>query len=280
MGQLKIHLANYEPNRQGGGWTFANNLVKAMGDKITGYDEAEIYFIAGPTMVSREAVEKAKDEGKKIVLRIDNAVRNSRNRNTGMSRMKDFADWADLVIYQSQWAKNYLKPFTKKDGPVILNGCDLELFKPDEKIPGSVLYSRQNRDETKNWEVARYLFTRLSLLESKQKLYIVGNFSPELVEGNFDFYMGEAFEFMPTLSHSAYAKLLRRMQFFLYTYWNDACSNSLIEALCSGCKISGDMYFRNTGGAPEITTAFETRGRDYFGLDRMAKAYTEALESL
>lgn len=276
MGQLKVHLANYEPARHGGGWTFQNNFHKVMGEDITDYEEAGIYFVAGPTMVAREAVERAKADGKKIVLRIDNAVRNSRNRNTGMSRMKDFATWADLVIYQSQWAKDYLMPFTGKDGPVILNGTDIEVFQPATKTPDSYIYSRFNRDETKGWEVARYWFSR----QQAGKLYIVGNFSPELVEGNFDFYMGEDYQFIPTLPHDSYASLLNTMQNFIYTYYNDACSNSLIEALCSGCRIVGDMYFRNSGGSPEIITAYETRGRDYFSLERMVNQYRKALESL
>ena len=111
---MKIHLAKYEPNRIGGGWTFMRNLVKAMQEELfVDYENADIYFIASPSMVSRDEVKQAKADGKSIVLRLDNAVRNSRNRNTGMSRMFDFAQMADLVIYQSQWARDYLEPFTK-----------------------------------------------------------------------------------------------------------------------------------------------------------------------
>jgi hypothetical protein len=67
---------------------------------------------------------------------------------------------------------------------------------------------------------------------------------------------------------------------FLYTYFNDACSNSLIEALVSGCEIVGDEYYRNTGGAPEIITKFTEYGRDYFGLERMCTQYYEVMKLL
>ena len=113
---MKIYIAKFEPDRIGGGWSFASNFHDGMGDLITAnYDEADIYFITSPSMVQRDEVAKAKADGKKIVLRLDNAVRNSRNRNTGMTRMKDFAEWSDLIIYQSNWAKDYLMPFLKKD---------------------------------------------------------------------------------------------------------------------------------------------------------------------
>jgi glycosyltransferase involved in cell wall biosynthesis len=57
------------------------------------------------------------------------------------------------------------------------------------------------------------------------------------------------------------ADLYRNCGKFLYTYYNDACSNTLIEALCSGCEVVGDKYYRKTGGAAEIMAAFRGRWR-------------------
>ena len=86
---MKIHVANYQPNKIGGGWTFTNYFVSWFGN--TSYDEADVYFIPSASTVERDAVRKAKEDGKKIVLRVDNAIRNSRNRNTGMTRLYDFS---------------------------------------------------------------------------------------------------------------------------------------------------------------------------------------------
>lgn len=277
---MKLHIAKYEPNRIGGGWSFCRNLAKGLGDQLSDYNEADIYFIPSPSMVQREEVQKAKQDGKKVVLRLDNAVRNSRNRNTGMSRMKDFAEWADLVIYQSNWAKDYLGEFLNTDGVVIHNGVDLELYQAREKTPQSILYSRFNRDETKNYEVARYWFSRYSYKNPEAKLFIVGQFSDELKQGNFDFYRGENFEYIGVLDERNMAKLYAVTDMFLYTYFNDACSNSLIEALVSGCKIVGDKYYRNTGGATEIREAYRQHGREYFGIERMVQEYVEQLQKL
>ena len=84
----------------GGGWSFMGNFAKAMKDNLTNYEDADIYFVTSASMVERDEVQKAKNDGKKIVLRCDNIIRNSRNRNTGMSRMKDMAEMADLVGLQ------------------------------------------------------------------------------------------------------------------------------------------------------------------------------------
>lgn len=286
---MKIHLPKYEPGRTGGGWTFQRNFVRGAGDKATrDYEEADIYFIAGATMVSRDEVLKAKEDGKKIVLRVDNAVRNSRNKNSGMTRMKDFAEWADLVVYQSRWAQDYLDSFLNvTNKTVILNGVDTDLYYPGKPVTADTyLYSRYNRDETKGWEVARYWYSREianaqhGFQINQPRLYIVGQFSPELVDGNFDFYQDEQYTYLGILNEHSMADLYRNCKYLIYTYFNDACSNTLIEALVSGCTVAGYSYFAETGGAPEIIGAYRRYGRDYFSIKRMVDNYLMEFEKL
>jgi hypothetical protein len=279
---MKIHLAKYEPERIGGGWTFMRNFAKGMKGDLTSYEEADIYFISSPSIVSRDEVFQAKKDGKKILLRVDNAVRNSRNRNTGMSRMFDFAQLADVLVYQSRWAQRYLQPFLGKKGSVILNGIDLALYKPPTIPPNRnfVFYSRFNRDETKNWEVARYWFSQFHMDYPDSKLYIAGQFSQELRDGNFDFYMGEDYQFLGVLPPEELAAIYRYCHKFLYTYYNDACSNSLIEALCSDCEIVGGFYYQDTGGSKEIIDLFARHGRQRFSIDFMCAKYKEVLAAI
>lgn len=283
---MKINLANYEPNRTGGGWTFSRNFAKGVGDKLTSYEQAEIFFIAGPTMASYEDVEKAKKDGKKVVLRIDNIVRNSRNRNTGMSRMKAFAEQADLVVFQSDYALHVLgHQFLGIDGPIIINGCDTDLFNPtgrEENLEARFLYSRVNRDETKNWEMARFTFQQeYDKREGDAILHLVGQFSPELVEYNFDFYMGEKYKYWGTVSDpSAMSAIYKNVDYLIYTFWQDACSNTLIEALCSGCNVADAYGMLETGGAPDIYQNYEKHGIEYFSLKRMTDEYLKEMARL
>lgn len=263
---MKVHVANYEPNRLGGGWTAARYLYEGLGG--VSYDEADTYLICGPTMVERKDVVQAKQDGKKIVLRVDNAVRDSRNRGTGMSRLRDFCNMADLVIYQSQWAKNFLMPFTKTEGVVILNGVDTQRFNPShERRDDTYLYIRSSRDEGKQWVMAWYWF-----VNNPGHLDIVGKFSSENIDWGFDFYNNERFTFWGELSDIREA--YQRNRYFLYTYLNDACSNTLLEARASGCEIVDVYGMLQTGGAPEIMACED------ISVERMIKEYKTELEKL
>lgn len=266
---MKIHLLNYEPNRTGGGWTAARYLYEGL--NCVDYSEADCVLITGPTMAHHDQVEQARRDGKKIVLRVDNAVRDSRNRGTGMSRMKSFADQADLVVYQSQWAREFLLPFTKKDGPVILNGVDTKRFCPSDHPhrEDSYLYVRSSRDEGKNWIGAWYWF-----VNNPGFLRIVGKFSPDNLEWNFDFYNNERFSFMGEQPPDVMPGLFRASKYFLYSYICDASSNTLLEARASGCEIVDVFGALQTGGAPEIMACKD------ISVERMVKEYREAIDGI
>lgn len=260
-----IHIANYDPARLGGGWSFSRNLAKGLGQ--TPYEEAKVYLIPGPTMASHVDVLKAKQDGKKIVLRVDNAVRDSRNRGTGMSRLKAFSELADLVVYQSNWAKNFLSPFTKKDGVVILNGVDTERFKPGTPQDDTYLYVRSSRDEGKQWIMAWYWF-----VNNPGHLDIVGKFSPDNIEWNFDFFNGEKITFLG--EQADMPSIYQRNKYFLYTYLNEAGSNTLLEARASGCQIVSVYGMLDTGCGPEYMALQD------ISLERMVREYKEAAVSL
>lgn len=264
---MKCHILNYQPARTGGGWTAARYLYEGL--NCVDYHEADVILITGPTMASHDDVARAKSDGKMIVLRVDNAVRDSRNRGTGMTRMKSFCDIANLVIYQSQWAKNFLMPYTHKDGPVILNGVDTKRFNKDNRTSpeDSYLYVRSSRDEGKQWIMAWYWF-----VNNPGMLEIVGKFSGENIDWNFDFYNGERFRFMGEQSHMP--DVYKRNKYFLYTYLNDACSNTLLEAVASGCTIIDVYGMLQTGGAPEIMNCSD------ISIERMVSEYKLALESI
>lgn len=270
---MKIHIANYEPDRKGGGWTASRYLYEGL--NAVPYEEADIYLICGASMVSRSEVESAKADGKKIVLRLDNALRNSRNRGTGMTRLAEFAGMADLLIYQSKWARDFLEPYLSgffsiidKPSVVILNGVDTARFSKSGDAPDdSYLYVRSSRDEGKGWVNAWYWF-----VNNPGKLEIVGKFSRDNLEYNFDFFNNERYTFMGEQSYMP--DVFRRNKHFLYSYWNDACSNTLLEALASGCEIIDVHGALKTGGAPEIMACKD------ISVERMVQEYKTALEAL
>lgn len=287
---MKIHFLNDSKQGIGGGWSFLKNLRKGLETYtnlqiVDTIEEADVCFISGPTMVTRETVDKVVDLGKKLVTRIDNVPRNSRNRNTGTSRLKEFAERADYVVWQCQWAKEYLRDFIyPKQSQIIYNGVDQDIFSPiGNKVQLGVdkavyLYSRFNRDETKNWETAWYEFQLIAREQPRSKIVIVGNFSPEQIQYNFDFFRGEDIQYIPPVQDpETMASIMRGSHFFLATYINDCFSNTYLEAMSCGVKL---VKVSMTGGTPEMLELWKTKGREYFGLERMAKEYQEVFESL
>lgn len=262
-----------------------HNFTKALTGKVEFVETLEacdVCFIPGPTMASKELIERARDLEKRIVLRIDNAVKDSRNRGCGMSRMKKFAHLADKIIFQSHWARDYLSDFLEKTGPVIHNGCDTDIFfEEGEQLEKNgkriYLYTRFNRDETKNWHEAWYEFQKISKQHPSSELWIVGQFSPENLEYNFDFFNGEQFKYLGVVTDPyEMAKIYRSADYLIYPYFNDACSNTLIEARCSGTKIlmtpSGA-----TGGSPEILNKIVP---DDFTLEKMGSKYLKVFSEV
>lgn len=258
---MKILVLNESKQSLGGGWSFIANFIKGLpeGSEITqNAAEADIVFIPSATMVSRDVVSALKDRGKKIVLRLDNIPRNSRNRGCGTTRLYDIAQMADLVIYQSLWAYDYLFPWLKKDGPVIYNGVDIEIFKPEGPIfdfkhgfnKKIYLYSRYNRDETKGWERVWWQFQQLHRQTlGGVKLVIAGRFSEELKDNKFDFFMDEDIEYIGVIEDpKEMAKVYRGCDVLLAPYFNDCYSNTILEALSCGLELDVEM----SGGTPEL----------------------------
>ena len=270
---MSVHILNYEPNRIGGGWTAAKYLYEGL--NAVQYEEADTILITGPSMAHHNEVIKAKADGKKIILRLDNHLLASRNRNTGMSRMKSFCDLADIVIYQSKWALDYLYPFTKKEGVVILNGVDTKIFHSNGRTDNETsLYVRSSRITEKGWEMARYWYAYHYARNTTVRvngLNIVGKFSGENMEYNFDFFNNEPYQFLGEQPRENLASIMRNSKYFLYSYFMDACSNTLLEARASGCEIVDVYGMLKTGGAPEIMECSD------ISVERMIKEYKEII---
>ncbi len=287
---MKIFLANESKQKFGGGFTFLRNFRKALAGKaelVDSWTECNVYFISGATMVSRDDVRAAKEAGKKIVLRVDNIPKNSRNRNTGTSRLYDFAQMADLVVYQSGWAKDFvgrfIDPEGKKNSAIICNGVDDEIFNLDgeemeKEGEPQYVYARFNRDETKRWDEAWFFFQNAYFKNPKAHLWIVGNFSQDLIEYNFDFFGGaeKRIRFLGVVEDPAQmARIFRGADNALIPYYNDACSNTLLEALACGCLVDF-LKSGNTGGTPELMnlTIEET------AIGAMAESYLKEIGKL
>lgn len=286
---MKIALPNDSKQGLGGGWTFKRNLQRGLEylghTVVEDYHQADIALITGTTMVTKETVRGIKEAKVKLVVRLDNVPRNSRNKNTGTSRLKNFSDMADEIVWQSNWARFYLEDFIGKRGETIYNGVDQSIFNTtganiDFLLPRHdvYLYSRYNRDETKNWEVAWYNFQLVARDNPNAKLIIVGRFSDEQMQYNFDFFRGEKIQYLNVITDpEQMARVMRGAGRFMATYFNDCFSNTYLEALCCGMELyKPDL----SGGTPEMLKLWEEKGKEYFTIERMARDYIKIFEKV
>lgn len=293
---MNLYIANDSKQGLGGGWSFLRNFITSLPAgrvEITNImEDAGVVLLPSSSMVASETVERAMLLQKPIVLRIDNIPKNSRNRNTGTSRLRRYAEAANAIIYQSEWARDYVGGWLGHDedsDSVIYNGIDIAVFNPDGdhlSTEGVIaLYTRYNRDETKGWHVAWYEFQQLhrdwkknSRKQAPPELWIAGQFSPELVQYDFDFFNGEVVNYLGVMEDPhEYAKILRTADYFYAPYYNDACSNCIIEALACGTSVEC-FGFEDSGGTPEIMR-LDADGFDW-SKERMAREYMKVFASL
>lgn len=252
-----------ERNDTGGGSTFLSNFSKAMG--MVGHtcvpqgSPYDLLFIAGASLCERETVRQAVAENKPIILRVDNLLEDRRNRNGGMPKMLEYAQLADAVIYQSDWARNFLKPVIGKNGPVIHNGVDTDIFfprketlqKPDneERI---FIYAKYSRGEGKQFHVVQQYWREHHLVRPQDKLLLAGRFAEEFLKAShpFEFHNGERYEYLGVLGKQEMAKAMRHADVAILPYFSDACSNTILEAKASGLSVVYDM----SGGTPELVS--------------------------
>lgn len=280
---MKILIANQSTQSVGGGWSFISYLRKGMDGITDNYDESDIYFVPSASMIKPELAEQAKADGKKVILRTDNALKHSRNGGKGMDRMQRIASVADLVIYQCEWAKEYLDDFLgNPNSRVIYNGIDLDIFQPTgEKMffdsDPTYLYSSAAKGETKRWEWAWWKYQEYQKNNRNARLIITGNLSTPVLEHNFDFFQGEKFTFLGMIKEKEQmAQIYRGCDYLFAVYENDCYSNTYLEALACGVKL---IDIHHSGGTDELLKNWE-KGREFNGIDRMVKDYKRALESL
>ena len=265
---MKIYIPCNSKQTIGGGFTARNNLIKGgkgLFEIVNTWQECDIMLIMGVTMIDRVEVEAVKNAGKKIVCRIDNFVKDSRNRGTAISRMRDFSKVADYIVFQSEWAKDYVGWWFVDNGveitnksSIIYNGVDKEFFFENNNTVrknNRYLYAQYNRDENKRVTEAFYSFHKAFRKDKDSELWLVGQFSPILIEYGFDFFAGENVNYLGIIDdRKQLGEVMRSCQYLLFPAFADASSNQLTESLACGCEPIG---INPVGGSIEIVNRWK-----------------------
>lgn len=272
---MKIYIPNTSKQSIGGGWTFLRNFKKGTNlEFVNSWRECDLILITGATMTDRKEMLEAKQAGKKIVFRVDNIPRDSRNRGTAFSRMLDFALMADHIVFQSQWAKDYAGWWFVDNGvditnrsDIVYNGVDTSAFYDDnrDRSMNRYVFVQYNRDENKRMTEAFYLFHQAYRKNKDVELYLVGQFSPEMIQNNFDFFAGEQVTYLGVYENpKELGELFRDSGHLLFPAFADASPNTVMEAIACGCDVIG---VNDVGGTKELLNikgrSIEDMGNDY-----------------
>lgn len=231
----------------GGGSTFIRNLEKALkpfGHKLV-EGEHDIFLIAGATLCERSEFEKS---NKPKILRVDNILEDRKNRGTGMSRMREFAEDSNVIVYQSDWAQRLLAPYCG-EGMVIRNGVDTDVFYPksSEQKQKRIFYGKLSRNEIKNFHEVLYFWREYNLEEQDDVLVLAGQFSEDM-RPNFEMHNSEKVEHHGIVGQKEMADIMRSCDVAFLPYFGDACSNVVLECQSCGLPILYNPY----GGTTEL----------------------------
>lgn len=270
---MRVYITSGNRISVGGGWTFNQNLKNGLKDKVEFVDnvnQADIFLIAGLTQVDKNEVELAKELGLKIIFRVDNIPKPSRNRGLDVvGKLKYYSSISETTIYQSAWARKYAGYYSG-DGTIIYNGVDTKLFnKNGDKILRPVdktiyLFVNHSSNENKRFEEAKYIFSMLWRENKNSELWLVGRFEGK--EYNYDFVDGEVVRDLGVVEdRNELAKIYRSADKLIYPAFIDACPNVVLEARASGLEIIG---VNPEGGSVELLS----ESLD-ISLDRMCDEY-------
>ena len=282
---MKIYIANQSEQRVGGGFSFIYNLRKALDVHITqDYARADVFLVPSASMIKPELAVQAKDDGKKVILRVDNALKPSRNGGLkGMHRMLAMAKIADRVVYQCQWSKDYLHRYLgSPKSTIIYNGVDTNIFNTKGRskafgINNKYLYSCASKGETKRWEWVWWRYQQIQIANPWAELSIAGSVSTPVQEHGFDFFQGERWRHLGTItSPHTMADYYRNNKYLFAVYENDCYSNTYLEALACGMEL---IETNMTGGTPELLANW-AKGVEFNSIGRMGRDYLTLAESL
>lgn len=250
---INVFMPHDTDSFTGGGSTFVLNLKNGVSDEInfiTDLERADILFVPGVTLCSKETFERALERNIPIITRVDNIPEDHRNRGTGISRLRSYTQKSHFVVFQSEWSKHVVGQIVGNNGVVIYNGVDEKIFHPDEskrETKPTFIYVKHSRNECKRFQEAQTLFREYAR-KNDAKLIIVGTYEKDLEKYNFGFFDGEDIEYKGMLSPVQLAEQYKRAHVLLFPSYGDSCPNVVLEAMASGCHV----VYQPWGGTKEL----------------------------
>jgi glycosyltransferase involved in cell wall biosynthesis len=245
---MKIYIEYSNTSKPyGGGNQFLNNLkfyLKKKNIYVGNPSKADIVLVNAFENFSKVIKLKIKFNNKIFVHRVDGVTRLYNN----FFDIRDYLTHAinkyvaDATIFQSNWCKIFNKKFglnNKKYEKVILNSVNKNIFQKKRKkknIKFKILASSWSKNLNKGFHLLNWLDENLNFQE--YEFIFVGN-SPVKFKN---------IKMIPAMKSKSLNNYLSKSDLYLSTSRNDACSNSILEAIASGLPVIA----LKDGGNPEI----------------------------
>jgi glycosyltransferase involved in cell wall biosynthesis len=189
------------------------------------------------------------------------------------------AEMADVVVYQSEWAKEYCMPLTG-DGAIIYNGVNTQLFKPTPAMKPDhdrYLFAYHGKSELKGFWTAHAYFQKVFRDNPQAEFWFINDFGrdlDELQKSKFDFWNGEKYRHLPFApTPEQMAMVMQQCTHLLFPSIADASPNTVLEARATGLKVhlTADKLDSGTEELldPQLDITLERMGDEYYAVLKM-----------
>lgn len=227
-----------------------------------------------------EIVLRAKGKGARVIQRLDGVFFDKTKDYKGMNlKLKATQDEADLVIYQSNFAKEMCQHYLgiPQRFRIIYNPVDTAVFTPYGK---KMDFEGINLLAVSTWRPWKRL---QDSVEAVKELLRIRNDIVFTIIGRGVNIEGASshIKYLGELPHDSLPAYYRSSQVFLYPSYLDWCPNVVLEALSSGTPV----ICTDTGGTPELVgnggiiiktgEVFDYEPKDLYNLEAIPKVDPE-----
>lgn len=243
---MNIHFSNVNFSSNSGPNTFAHRLANClteMGHNIVNQDDDYQIFLA---FIEASSAPK---KNAKVIQRLDGIWFKPDEFHTHNKNIKALYDYADSVIWQSEFDKNMTEHhWGKKFGKVIHNGA------PIERKNASNDTIRQIRSSYKKVFVCSANWHRQKRLKENVELFLkMKEVFPDsclvIMGSNPDFYARHKdILYTGAISHDLCLQIFSIADWMIHLAWLDHCPNVVVESLSQGCPV----ICTDSGGTKEL----------------------------
>lgn len=234
---MKVHfIFQFKDGPWGGGNQFLRALKKEFTQRnmyAESVEEADVVLFNSHHCLKDVRHARLKHPEKIFVHRLDGIMSLTRkDKRLDRNIYRFNRRTADGTIFQSQWAKRmaedtgYTSPIPDA---VIMNAPDPGLFYASPvfslKTPVRLMANSWSANENKGFKYLKWIDENLDF--TRYQMTFVGNTSVSF----------KNIKYIPPQPPGAIASLLKEHDIFLFAGKNEACSNSVIEALHSGVPV-------------------------------------------